>query len=75
MLAWSFNCDGEALPGMVKKRDRTMGIDSAQLRGERADLQPLARPQSGVDDLKGKFARTTRASPGVVDSRAGATPR
>ena len=75
MLAWSFNRDGEALPAMVEKRDRTMGIDSTQVRGDRADLQPLAKPQSGVDNLKGKFGCSTRAVPGVVDSRTGAGPR
>jgi len=74
-LAWSFNRDGEALPGMVEKRDRALGIDSKQARGERADLTPLAKPQSGVDDLKGKFGRPTEEIPGVVDSKAGATPR
>jgi hypothetical protein len=51
-LAWSFNRDGEALPGMVEKRDKTMGIDSTQVRRDRADLKPLAKPQSGVDDLR-----------------------
>ena len=29
--------------------------------------KPLARPQSGVDDLKGKCGRATRDSPGVVN--------
>ena len=75
MLAWSFSRDGEALPGMVEKRDKTMGIDSERIRRDRAELQTLAKPQSGVDDLKGKFGRPTRDIPGVVDIRAGATPR
>ena len=71
-LAWSFNRDGEAIPSMVAKRNRDMGIDQNEKRKERADLQQLARPQSGVDDLKGKFARPTTSIPGVVD-QAGTT--
>jgi hypothetical protein len=75
MLAWSFNRDGEAQPGLVEQRDRRMDIDSAHKRRQRADLQPLARPQSGVDDLKAAFPQA-RAIPGVVDRKAGgaATP-
>lgn len=69
MLAWSFNRDGEAMPGLVEMRDRKMGIDSSQVRKERADLQQMAKPQSGVDDLKGKFTRPTQDIPGVVDQR------
>ena len=75
MLAWSFSRDGEILPGLVEKRDKTMGVDTGRIRRDRAELQPLARPQSGVDDLKDKFGRPTRDIPGVVDSKAGATPR
>ena len=70
-LAWSFNRDGEAMPGLVEKRDRTLGTDTAQTRRGREDLQPLAKPQSGVDVLKGKFGRDTRDIPGVVDVEAG----
>jgi hypothetical protein len=70
MLAWSFNRDGEAMPGLVEKRDEKMGFDSAQTRKDRADLQPMAKPQSGVDDLKGKFGRPTQDIPGVVDSKS-----
>jgi hypothetical protein len=40
-------------------------------RENRTDLRPLARPQSGVDDLKGKFGRPTRDIPGVADIMAG----
>ena len=70
-LAWSFNRDGEAMPGLVEKRDRTLGTDTTQTRRGREDLQPLAKPQSGVDVLKGKFGRDTRDIPGVVDVEAG----
>lgn len=70
MLGWSFSRDGEAMPAMVEQRDRWMKIDGAEKRRERAELQPLARPQAGVDDLKGAFGRPTRDIPGVVDRRA-----
>ncbi|HJV53169.1 MAG TPA: OBAP family protein [Noviherbaspirillum sp.] len=74
MQAWSFNRDGEALPGLVERRDRAMDISTAQKRRERAELQPLAHPQSGVDDLKGKFGRPARDIPGVVDKRQADSP-
>lgn len=70
MLAWSFNRDGEAAPGLVEQRDKRMGIHSAEKRRERADLRPLARPQSGVDDLKDGFGRPTQDVAGVVDLTA-----
>ena len=66
MLAWSFSREGEAIPAMVERRDRRHGVSTAEQRKQRADLQKLARPQSGVDDLKGKFARPTTEIPGVV---------
>lgn len=69
-LAWSFNRDGEALPALVEKRDRKLKIDTAAKRRERSDLRVLARPQSGVDALKGKFARPATPIPGVADSSA-----
>ena len=67
MLAWSFNRDGELLPGLMQERDRKLNVDSEATRKERAELQKLAKPQSGVDDLKGKFARPTQDIPGVVN--------
>lgn len=73
MLAWSFNRDGEAKPGLVEQRDRRMNIDSAEKRRQRADLQPLAKPQSGVDDLKAAFPQSS-AIPCVVDRKAAAAP-
>lgn len=74
MLAWSFNRDGEAAPGLVEQRDKRMGISSADIRQKRGELRSLARPQSGVDDLKGAFARPTRDIPGVVDVKAAGAP-
>ncbi|WP_229217392.1 OBAP family protein [Massilia forsythiae] len=70
MLAWSFNRDGEILPNLQEERDTRTGIGTADKRKRRVDLKPLAKPQSGVDDLKGKFGRPTQDIPGVVDSRA-----
>jgi len=68
MLAWSFNRDGEAMPGLVEQRDATMNLDTAKARKSRTDLQPLAKPQQGVDALNGKFGRSTRDIPNVVES-------
>jgi hypothetical protein len=67
MLAWSFNRDGEALPGLVAARDERMKMSTEKKRGSRAELKALARPQSGVDDLKGKFGRPTTEIPGVTN--------
>jgi hypothetical protein len=72
MLAWSFNRDGEMLPNMLDQRDTRMKIATGEKRKKRADLGKLAKPQSGVDDLKGKFGRPTQDIPGVTDSRTGA---
>ena len=70
MLAWSFSREGEAHPAMVEKRDRKLGVSTLDARRQRADLQKLARPQSGVDDLKGKFARPTKDIPGVTGTQS-----
>lgn len=70
-LAWSFNRFGEARPGLIEERDRRMNIDTDERRQARQDLVPLARPQSGVDALKGAFDGPTRPIPGVVDAGAG----
>lgn len=50
-LAWSFNRDGEAKPGMVEARDKRMGLNTADARRRRADWAALARPQGGVDAM------------------------
>lgn len=72
ILAWSFSRDGEAQPGLVEARDKALGIDTSEIRRERAELLPLAKPQEGVDVLKGKFGRPTQDIPGVVDKAAAA---
>lgn len=69
MLAWSFSRDGELLPSMLDERDTRMKVHTGAKRKARADLKPLAHPQSGVDALKGKFPRQTQDIPGVVDIR------
>lgn len=70
MLAWSFNRDGEAKPGLVEDRDKKLGMDSKEKRRERQELMRLAKPQSGVDALNGKFTGPTKEIPGVVDKNA-----
>jgi hypothetical protein len=70
MLAWSFSRDGELQQQLVDARDTRTRISTAERRKDRADLRALARPQSGVDDLKGKYARPTSEIPGVVDVKA-----
>jgi hypothetical protein len=69
MLAWSFSRDGELLPLLQEERDTRMKVHSAEKRKARKDLQPLAKPQAGVDDLKGRFERPTHDIPGVSDAR------
>lgn len=67
-LAWSFNRFGEADPALVAERDRRMGISTVATRRARQELLPLARPQYGVDALKGRFDRPTMPIPGVIDA-------
>lgn len=66
MLAWSFSRDNELDPALLARRDQALGIDTAKVRQSRQDLTPLARPQEGVDALKGKYPRPTRDIPGVT---------
>jgi hypothetical protein len=68
MLAWSFSHDGELLPSMLEERDTRMKVHTGAKRKQRADLKPLAHPQSGVDALKGRFDSPVQDIPGVVDS-------
>ena len=65
-LAWSFNHDGEALPGLVGSMERKLDLNTNEKRKGRQDLVKLAKPQVGVDALKGKFNRETKPIPGVT---------
>jgi hypothetical protein len=65
MLAWSFNHDGEALPGLVQTMEKKLDISVSGKRKLRSDLTKLAKPQEGVDALKGKFKRPVQSIPGV----------
>jgi hypothetical protein len=68
MLAWSFNRDGEANPGLVERRDKTLGINTSDLGQERQKFVPLAKPQAGVDVLNGQVPRPTQSIAGVTDA-------
>lgn len=72
MLAWSFNRDGEAQPGLVPSRDERMDMDTAERRAHRQDLVELARPQEGVDTLRDAFPDATPI-PGVEDAQDSAS--
>ena len=65
MLEWSFNHEGEDLPGLVERRDQSLGVNVNEKRRDRDELKPLAKPQSGVDALKGKFSKPTLSYPEV----------
>jgi len=67
-LQWSFNRDGEALPGMVEARDKRMNLDTAKVRQARADLAPMAQPQGGVDAMAGQFSNAESPIAGVSDN-------
>ena len=69
-LAWSFNRDGEAKPGLVESRDQQMNIDTEEKRRERKQLIPSARPQEGVDILLGQFPRPTEPIPGIENKNS-----
>lgn len=72
-LQWSFNRDGEAMPGMVDARDQRMGLNTAEERGDRQDLAALARPQGGVDAMAGMFPNGMPLMNGVRDNGDAAT--
>jgi hypothetical protein len=66
-LQWSFNRDGEAVPGMVSARDERFGINSDAARQDRRDLVPDAKAQGGVDALAPHFPGATPMT-GVIDN-------
>jgi hypothetical protein len=71
-LQWSFNRDGEDMPGMVAARDERFGVDTAEAREDRQDLVALARPQGGVDAIAEAFPHA-RPVKGVIDNGDSAT--
>lgn len=70
MLAWSFNRDGEAQPGLIQRRDEKLDVNTSEVRQGRQELVSLAKPQDGVDALTGKFPGPTQSIAGVVDKKA-----
>jgi hypothetical protein len=68
-LAWSFNRDGEVREELITRRDQRMGIQTSHFRAGRQDLTPIARPQSGVDQLKPGFGSSTMAIEGVAEAK------
>jgi hypothetical protein len=67
-LQWSFNRDGEEMPGIVEARDKRMNLDTGKTRQDRADLASLAQPQGGVDAMNGQFPNAKPAIAGVSDN-------
>ena len=43
-----FHRDGEAMPGLLNKRDRRFKLNSEEMRKQRADLKHYAKPQSST---------------------------
>ena len=65
-LQWSFNREGEDVPGLVAARDRRMNMDTAKTREDRADLVSLAKPQGGVAAMAA--SPNAKLIPGVIDN-------
>ena len=74
MLMWSFNHDGECDPALETHRAEAMGIDTAEVRRRRQELQDRAEPQRGVDALRESFTGTAPL-PGVEDIEQAARAR
>lgn len=66
-LAWSFNRDGETLPGLLEKRDDDQRLDSGARRKDRQDLIPLAHPQQGVEAMRKLFPMAGAYPAGVSE--------
>jgi hypothetical protein len=63
------------LPNMLEERDTRMKVHTGAKRKARADLQPLAHPQAGVDALKGKFPSQAQDIPGVAETQPQPPPK
>ena len=50
-LAWSFNRDGEALPGLIERMEKRVDVDVSKKRSSRQDLKSRAKPQEGEGAL------------------------
>jgi hypothetical protein len=50
-LAWSFNHDGEILPGLAELMEKRVNVDVSKKRVARQELSTLARPQEGAGAL------------------------
>lgn len=68
-LMWSFNRDGECDEGLRRERDEAMHLDTDAKRADRQSFLSRARPQHGVDAMKGDFPGSTPI-PGVDDVEA-----
>lgn len=66
-LAWSFNHDGEAVPGLVEKMEERFEIVIAQKREDRKDLVRFSHPQKGVNVLRKKYPRRLQSIEGVKE--------
>jgi hypothetical protein len=66
-LQWSFNRDGEEMPGMVAARDKRFDFDTADERQDRQDLVKLAKPQGGVAAMAELFPGG-KPLQGVIDN-------
>jgi hypothetical protein len=71
-LQWSFNRDGEDMPGMVTARDKRFDFNTGDERQDRQDLVALAKPQGGVDAMAAAFPEATPVN-GVTDNGDDAT--
>jgi hypothetical protein len=68
VLAWSFNRDGEASPGLVEQRDARLQVDTGVRRSARRGLTELAQPQHGVAALREHFPDARQDMPGVAEA-------
>lgn len=70
-LMWSFNRDGEMDDELLHHLDEHLSTPHAQKRQDRQDMVPLARPQRGVDALKGAFPGAAEEPPPGVEDAGG----